>query len=260
MNILKQTNEREFLFPVICCSVHLILDYSNFQSSLSRPRFCACWEESLRYLADGIRCESSGISRESKNKLEEKRKITQRNLETRISHLIIWFHWKIFSSGIGSMIGWNGQANNRASNRHDRKQNKDWVSRLSEHSHEVLFNLSFTCFALFFKTTGSIFLDSALCQPFRREKEAKGREKTSEITKESRVARCSRSAPDQKRRKKKLKIIKWEIGIWNRIWLITLPRSSFFGRVLWILCWASRMEPIDSPIIPFQLQNSSKWS
>lgn len=125
---LKQTNEREILFPVICCLVHLILDYSNFQSSLSwTPVSCLLREISaLRYLADEIRCESSGMSRKAKRKTNFKTKnhsAQSRDTNISLNYLI---PLKTVSFGLDRWSEWrSGRA---SGNRHDRKQFKDWAT------------------------------------------------------------------------------------------------------------------------------------
>lgn len=124
----------------------------------------------------------------------------------------------------------------------------------------VLFNLSFTCFhasfaVSFYKTTGSIFIDSPLCMSFA---------KATKNTEKSRVAaRLKKRTQIKEKEGKKLKIIKWEIGIWNRIWLITLARAapfSFRSFMDFSFDKSSAMEPIDSAIIRLDSKEFQQWS
>lgn len=86
---LKTNKRNKLLRPVICCLGQLILDYSNFKSFSSRFRVRLRRES--RYLAVEIRWMVGAGKDEEDTKIFQKTnfQITQRNRQTRISHLII---------------------------------------------------------------------------------------------------------------------------------------------------------------------------
>lgn len=116
---LKTNKRNKLLRPVICCLGQLILDYSNFKSFSSRFRVRLRRES--RYLAVEIRWMVGAGKDEEDTKIFQKTnfQITQRNRETRISHLIIWFFLQPRTSR--EKISSGARVDRTRVNRHDRR-------------------------------------------------------------------------------------------------------------------------------------------